>query len=246
MLRLATDSAATPSDAPLTRTHNHLIENLPRLERTRLSSLCDPFQLVPGEVLHEAGRPVQHVYFPIDGAVSLVARVDEHPDLEVGMVGRESMVGAQLTLGIEHSPLRALVQAPGACLRVSSVAFKLLLAASPALKRQQDRCLYVQWARTVTNAGCLHYHLVGPRLARWLLMNHDRAQGDSFHVTHEVASCMLGVRRVSITVAAGEFQRRGLIAYNRGDLTVLDRIGLERAACSCYAVNAAVYGSQML
>lgn len=230
---------------PLTRTHNHLIESLPRQERARLSRLCKPFQLVRGDVLHEAGLPARHAYFPIEGSVSLVARVDGHPDLEVGMVGCEGMVGAQLTLGIEHSPLRALVQAPGACLRVGSAEFRLLLAGSPALKRQQDCYLYVQCAQTVANAGCLHYHLIGPRLARWLLMNHDRAHGDRFHVTHEVASCMLGVRRVSITVAAGEFQRRGLIAYSRGELTVLDRAGLEGAACSCYAINAAVYGSWM-
>ena len=134
------------------------------------------------------------------------------------MVGREGMVGAQLVLGVANSPLRALVQGAGAAWRVGVAAFKAALAQSPALQRELDRYLYVLMAQTVSSAGCLRFHLIGPRLARWLLMSQDRAHDDHFHVTHEFLAYMLGVRRVGVTVAAGELQRRGLITYHRGDV----------------------------
>jgi CRP-like cAMP-binding protein len=224
---------------------NHLIERLPRRERLRLLALCQPVQLVLGEVLCEAGTPTLHVYFPTEGFISLVARVDAHSGLEVGMVGREGMFGAQLVLGVAESPLRALVQGPGACWRVDVAAFTAELAASAALKRQLDRYLYVRTAQTVTAAGCLRFHLIGARLARWLLMSQDRAHSDQFHVTHECLAYMLGVRRVGVTVAAGRLQRLGLIAYHRGELTVRDRAGLEATACSCYASDRAVYAAHV-
>jgi hypothetical protein len=94
-------------------------------------------------------------------------------------------------------------------------------------------------------AACLRFHVIGPRLARWLLMSQDRSHAEQFHVTHEFLACMLGVRRVGITAAAGTLQRAGLIAYRRGELRVLDRKGLERAACSCYAADTATYRQHM-
>jgi hypothetical protein len=104
-----------------------------------------------------------------------------------------------------------------------------------------DRYLYVRMAQLAVSAACLRFHLIGARLARWLLMSHDRAGVDQFRVTHEFLAYMLGVRRVGITMAAGDLQRRGLISYHRGDLTVLDRAGLEAATCSCYATDQQVY-----
>jgi CRP-like cAMP-binding protein len=229
----------------LTPVQNHLIERLPPRDRTRLLDLCEPVELVLSQVLCEAGTPTRHAYFPIEGFISLVARVDDHPGLEVGMVGREGMVGVQLVLGITTMPLRALVQGPGASWRIDAAAFKSALARSPAMRHELDRYLYVLMAQTMASAGCLRFHLIGPRLARWLLMSQDRAHGDHFHVTHEFLSYMLGVRRVGVTVAAGELQRRGLISYHRGELTVLDRAGLEAAACSCYAADCAVYATHV-
>jgi CRP-like cAMP-binding protein len=239
-----THSTCTP-ESLLPDAQNQLIERLPRRERASLLALCEPVQLVLSEVLCEAGTPTRHVYFPTEGFISLVASVDTHPGLEVGMVGREGMVGAQLVLGIADSPLRALVQGAGACWRIGASAFKVQLAASPALKRQMDRYLYVLMAQTVVSAGCLRFHVIGPRLARWLLMSQDRAHGDQFHVTQEFLAYMLGVRRVGVTVAAGDLQRRGLISYHRGELKVLDRPGLEAAACSCYAADRAVYATHI-
>lgn len=229
----------------LTAARNRLIENLPRRDRTRLLALCEPVQLVLSEELCEAGTPTRHVYFPTEGFISLVAQVDQHPGLEVGMVGIEGMVGAQLALGVAVSPLRVLVQGAGAACRVGAAAFKAELAGSPALQRLLSRYLYVLMAQTVSSAGCLRFHLIEPRLARWLLMTQDRAQSDQFHVTHEFLAFMLGVRRVGVTQAAGELRRRGLIGYQRGALTVLDRAGLEAAACGCYASDRAVYARHM-
>ncbi len=225
----------------MSEVQNHLIECLPQRARASLLAVCEPVQLALSEVLCEAQSPTRHVYFPTEGFISLVTSVDHHSGLEVGMVGREGMVGAQLALGVATSPLRALVQGPGACWRVGVAAFKAELARSPALGRLLDRYLYVLMAQTSCAAGCLRFHLIGPRLARWLLMSQDRAHHDRFHVTHEFLAYMMGVRRVGVTQAAGDLQRRGLITYHRGELTVLDRSGLEHAACSCYALDCSTY-----
>jgi CRP-like cAMP-binding protein len=229
----------------LTAASNHLIDRLPRRARAGLLAQCEPVQLVLSDVLCEAHTPTRHVYFPTESFISLVARVDDHAGLEVGMVGSEGMVGAQLVLGVAAAPLRALVQGAGACWRISVAAFRRELAGSPVLQLQLQRYVYVLMAQTVASAGCLRFHQIGPRLARWLLMSQDRAHDDHFHVTHEFLAYMLGVRRVGVTEAAGALQRRGLITYHRGELTVLDRSGLEAAACSCYAADRAVYRSHV-
>lgn len=225
--------------------NNHLIELLPRADRARLLAICEPTHLSLSEVLCEAGRTTRHVYFPTGGFVSLVSLVAGHPGVEVGMVGREGMVGAQLALGVVVSPLRALVQGSGTALRVSTRAFRAELVRSAALRRYIDRYLYVLMAQLATSATCLRFHLIGPRLARWLLMTQDRAQTETFHMTQEFLSYMLGVRRVGVTAAASAFQRRGLIEYTRGVLTVLDRKGLEHAACSCYETDRQSYAAQL-
>ena len=224
---------------------NHLIELLPRTDRARLLAVCEPTQLVLSEVLCEPGRPTRHVYFPTGGFISLVTLLEGHPGLEVGMVGREGMVGAQLALGVVASPLRSLVQGSGTALRVGTKAFRAELARSTALRRIIDRYLYVLMAQLATSAACLRFHLIGPRLARWLLMTHDRAETDTFHVTQEFLAYMLGVRRVGVTAAAAALQRSSLIEYTRGALTVLDRAGLEHVACSCYETDRQSYAAQL-
>ena len=224
---------------------NHLIELLPRTDRARLLAVCEPTQLLLSEVLCEPDRPTRHVYFPTGGFISLVTLLEGHPGLEVGMVGREGMVGAQLALGVVASPLRSLVQGSGTALRVGTKAFRAELARSTALRRIIDRYLYVLMAQLATSAACLRFHLIGPRLARWLLMTHDRAETDTFHVTQEFLAYMLGVRRVGVTAAAAALQRSSLIEYTRGALTVLDRAGLEHVACSCYETDRQSYAAQL-
>ncbi len=224
---------------------NHLINMLPRQDRLRLLALCEPIQLIMAEVLCQPGQAIRHVYFPTDGFISLLTLVDGKPSLEVGMVGHEGMLGAQLAQGVPTAPLHALVQGPGHAWRVAAVPFRKELARSTALQRVLHRYLYVLMGQLTSSAACLRFHRIGPRLARWLLMSQDRAHSERFHVTHEFLAYMLGVRRVGITGAAGGLQRDGLIEYTRGELHVLDRAGLEAAACSCYAADHLAYASVM-
>ena len=220
---------------------NHLIELLPDKDRERLLAICEPVQLALSEILCEPETSISHVYFPIQGFISLIMPVEGSPGVEVGMTGREGMLGAQLALGVVTAPLRALVQGAGACWCVEADVFRRELARSAALQRVLKHYLYVLMAQQAAAAGCLRFHLTGQRLARWLLMSQDRAHWRSFHVTQEFLAYMLGMRRVGITAAASTLQRDGLIEYRRGELTVLDRAGLEVAACACYAADRKIY-----
>ena len=220
---------------------NHLIEMLPRKDRLSLLAICEPVQLVLSEVLYEPGKPTRHVYFPTGGFISLVAQLEGHPGLEVGMVGREGMLGAQLALGVVIAPLHAVVQGAGAAWRIGVRGFRRELAGSAALRQSMDRYIHVLMTQLAASAACVRFHLVGPRLARWLLMTQDRAHADGFRVTHEFLAYMLGVRRVGITSAAVALQRSGLIEYHRGEVTVLDRKGLQAVACTCYAADLQAY-----
>ena len=159
------------------------------------------------------------------------------------MVGREGMLGVQLALGVEAPPLRALVQGAGTAWRMGAEAFKAELAASPEISHQLNRYLYVQLAQLAATTACVRFHDIGSRLARWLLISQDRSQPVSFAVTQEFLSYMLGVRRAGITEAAGALQRKGLISYSRGKVTVLNRSGLEHAACSCYVNDQKIHAA---
>lgn len=222
---------------------NHLLELLPRKDRQRLLAASEPVQLALSDILCEPGQATRHVYFPTDGFISLVALVEGSPGVEVGMVGREGMLGAQLALGVAEAPWRAVVQGQGAAWRITTAAFRRELALSPQLGRGLNRYLYVLMAQHAASAGCLRFHLIGQRLARWLLMSQDRAHSEKFHVTHEFLAYMLGMRRVGVTAAASAMQKEGLIEYHRGELTVLNRKGLEAAACGCYAADRQTYAA---
>ena len=224
---------------------NHLIARLPRRDRVSLLAACEPVRLELGTVLCEPGEPTRHVYFPKDCFISLVTAAEGEPGLEVGMVGREGMLGAQLALGVSAIPLHALVQGAGTAWRMAAAPFRHALSDSKALQVSLHRYVYVLMAHLATSATCTRFHRVEPRLARWLLMTQDRAHCDSFHLTHEFLAHMLGVRRVGITGAACDLQRLGLIRYRRGDITVLDRAGLEAAACSCYAADRRAYDATL-
>ncbi len=225
----------------MTPPDNHLLEMLPRAARRRLVSLGEPVPLAMGESMGEPGAATRYVYFPVDGFISLIAPIDGKPSLEVGMVGREGMLGAHVALGIFTTPLHALVQGNGTAWRIGARAFGTELNQNLPLQRLLNRYIHVLMHQFSTAAACLRFHQIGQRLARWLLMSQDRAQADQFHVTHEFLAYMLGVRRVGVTNAAGALQREGLIEYRHGELKVLDRLGLERAACACYANERLTY-----
>jgi len=223
---------------------NQLIAQLPSASRSRLEALGPVVELRLSEIVGDAGNPTAFVLFPMEGFISLLAQVDTGHAIEVGMVGREGMLGIQLALGVATEPMRALVQGPGRALRLSATVFRRELGTDPALRATIDRYVYVLFVQNARAAACLRFHRIEQRLARWLLMSHDRAGGDQFRVTHEFLAYMLGVRRVGVTVAAGAFQRRNLIAYDRGEMTIVDRIGLESATCGCYARDRAAYAEQ--
>jgi CRP-like cAMP-binding protein/PAS domain-containing protein len=213
---------------------NRLLAALPAREHERLLGGLEPVTLTYGDVLCESGQPIRHVYFPGDCVISLLAVIEGHRTLEVGLVGREGMVDSRLALGTTRSSVRVLVQGTGSALRMGATRFMKVFRRSPVLQRvllQYADTLMTQVSQT---AACNCFHVVEERLARWLLMTRERVPTAEFHLTHEFLADMLGVRRVGVTTAASSLQRRKLIRYRRGNIRILDQKGLEAAACDCY------------
>jgi len=215
---------------------NSLLAAIPCKAYRRLLAGLEPVRLTFGEVLYEPGETIRHVYFPGASLVSLLTLVDGHLALEVGLIGREGMLGLPLVLGHTVSPVRALVQGTGTAMRMVSAHFREEFQRSLPLQQELYRYTHTLMAQISQTAACNRFHVVEMRLTRWLLMTHDRVKSDQFRMTHEFLAHMLGVRRVGVTKAAQALQKRKLISYSRGDITVLDRTGLEAAACQCYAV----------
>ena len=215
-------------------TQNSLLAAVSRKEYRRLLGMLEPVTLTFGDVLYEPGDVISHVYFPGVSLVSLLTLVDHHLALEVGLVGREGMVGIPLALGVGVSSTRALVQGAGVAMRMKSAHFLKELGHSLPLQRAILRYTHALMAQVARTAACNRFHVVEERLARWLLMTRDRVQTNDFPMTQEFLSHMLGVRRVGVTKAARALQKRRLIEYSRGNIRIVDSHGLEAAACSCY------------
>jgi CRP-like cAMP-binding protein len=213
---------------------NTLLAALPRKDYQRLLGALEPVTLTFGETLYRPRQPIRHVYFPCDSLVSLLTLVEGHMPLEIGLVGREGMLGIPVALGVNDSPVRALVQGTGTALRMTTAHFRIEHGKCGSLHRALSRYIHERIVQITQTAACNRFHAVEERLARWLLMTRDRMGTDHFRLTQQLLGNMLGVLRVAVTNAAGELQQRNLISYSRGAISILDGKGLEAAACRCY------------
>lgn len=215
---------------------NSLLAALPHMDYQRLLPGLEQVPLTFGYTIYEPGALIRHVYFPNDSLVSLLTLVEGHLALEVGLIGREGMLGVSLALGIDVSPVRALVQGTGTALRMKSARFMLEFRRSLPLRREIYLYTHALMAQITQTAACNRFHVVEARLARWLLMTRDRVRSDEFRLTQEFLAHMLGVRRVGVTKAASALQQQKLISYSRGNIRILDRKKLEAASCPCYEI----------
>ncbi len=220
---------------------NRLLAALSRADRQHVLSGCEQVELGFGNVLCEPGETIHYVYFPIDSFISLVTPVNSHSSLEVALVGNEGMFGIPLMLGVAESQLHVVVQGIGPAWRMNAARFRSELKHSDVLQQHLKRYTQVLMSQLAQTAACTRFHLVEERLARWLLMTRDRAHSDEFHITHEFLAHMLGVRRVGVTKAAGALQKKKLISYSRGNVRIVDSVGLEAASCSCYRTDKETY-----
>jgi len=238
-LLLQGDSLGHPqATAPIT---NRLLDRLSARDRTHVICECEKVELVFAEILDEPGEPIRNVYFPTGSVVALFAAMGGKDNIEVSLAGSEGVYGVPVAFGVGISPVHAMVHGGGTAWRLSPASFGRVLARVPALRNAVNRYIHVVMSQLIRAAGCNRFHVVEQRLARSLLMTADRSHTPTFRVTHEVLAYMLGVRREGVTQAASALQRRGLIAYRRGLVTILDRRGLERASCPCYRSDIEAY-----
>ena len=220
-----------------TPTTNRLLDGVAADELERLRPHLEEVPLVQRQTINAPGAAIEQIYFPISGAVSLIASLDEGTAVEVGLIGPEGMVGTPVLLGSETASNEAFVQLAGTALRVATGVLLDAVDQSPGLRRRLLRYAQALSFQIAQSAACNARHVVEERCARWLLAAHDRVDGNQLGLTHEFLGVMLGVRRAGVTVAAGSLQQAGLIRYRQGQVTVLDRQGLEAAACECYRIT---------
>jgi CRP-like cAMP-binding protein len=213
---------------------NHLLAALPSADFAKLALALEPIDLTVHQTLFHAEEEVGAAYFVETGTISMLARLEDGSLIEVGMVGRDGMAGLPFVFGTALSPVEAMVQISGRSLRVAGPVFRQILKESPALVALLLRYAQAFYTQVSLAAGCNATHNLVHRLARWLLMAHDRAGQDEFPLTHEIMSQMLAVHRPGVTVAAGALRNAGFLRYQQGKITILDRAGLEAASCECY------------
>jgi CRP-like cAMP-binding protein len=213
---------------------NRLLAALPPGDFALLAPSLRPVELELRQVLHAPDEPIAAAYFPEAGMVSMIAALEDGAFQEVGLVGREGLVGLAVVLGADSTPIEALVQAPGPALRMPAAELVAAFERSTTLRAALLAFMQAFHLQVTRTAACNGRHALEERLARWLLMAHDRAESDRFPMTQEFMAMMLGVRRAGVSVAAGTLRQAGVVNYARGCVTILDRPGLEAASCGCY------------
>jgi CRP-like cAMP-binding protein len=209
------------------------------LPKSTLQAILPDLRLEPlkvRQVLQPPDEVVKEVVFPLDGVASMVSLGDTGNSVEVATIGCEGMVGLPVFLGGFKAAVEIFVQVPGEGLHLSADVFRLHLDREPSLTQTLLRYTQALLTQVAQCSACNCYHRIEARCARWLLQTHDRVKGNEFLLTHDFLALMLGVRRATVTETAGVLQERGLIRYRRGEITILNRKGLEAAACDCYGL----------
>jgi CRP-like cAMP-binding protein len=221
---------------PPSASDNMLLAGLPREDSERLLPYMRPGRLLKEQVLYEEGETPRYGYFPLSGMLSLLATTEDGNRLEVAMVGNEGMAGIQIILGEQESAHTVTVQIAADVLNIRAALLRDEFYRSVRFQKLFNAYFHTLLVQISQSAVCSHTHKIEERLCRWLLIARDRAHSDSFLLTHDIISQMLGAQRSSVTDAAADLQRRGLIRYSRGKMTIVDRQRLEAASCVCYHV----------
>jgi CRP-like cAMP-binding protein len=222
--------------APAHQTANKVLRSLPADELELISGELERVPLRFRQVLQANEQPLSHLWFPSSGVISMVSDMADGSTVEVATVGREGFVGISIVLEAEEMAQRLFAQIEGEADRLPAERFRALRGRLPALNRMMLRYAAALITMIAQGSACNRMHPIEARCARWLLQTRDRVDSDHFQLTHEFLAQMLGVTRPSVTIAAGILQKAGIIEYNRGDVTIVDRERLEEASCECYAI----------
>lgn len=215
---------------------NRLLDLLDRETRKDISPHLEKVKLGLKDVVYTPNRPIKHVYFPLDGVISIVAPSESGPSIEVATIGNEGMAGLPLFLGAERSPGSCFSQVPGVALRISARPFLAAVNKNEFLTRLLHKYTQALMVQISQGTVCNRAHSIRERCARWLLLTHDRVHKSEFLLTQEFLGQMLGVRRATVNGVGNTLQRARYIRYRRGRITVLDRRGLESVSCVCYSI----------
>lgn len=216
---------------------NRLLGLLAPKDYARLHPHLEPVELEYRKSLYQADKKIEFVYFIETGVGSLVNTMVNGQAAEVGTIGNEGVVGLPLVLGDDQAPTAVYIQVPGEGLRMKAPLFRKALAQSPSMQVVMLRYVHALFNQVAQSAACNHFHSLEQRCCRWLLMTRDRMDSDKFELTQEFLAMMLGVQRPGVSIAAGGLQRAGLITYKRGNVAILDRVGLKKRSCECYSVS---------
>jgi CRP-like cAMP-binding protein len=219
------------------RRTNRLLSLLSDADYERLRPHFSQVEFEYRKILYEALRPIEQVYFPVDGVASLVITTVDGGSAEVGTIGSEGLVGLPVVLGDSEAPSTVYVQVPGTALSMDAGAFRIALDRSPTLNLTMLRYAHAFFNQVAQSAACAHLHRVEQRCCRWLLMTRDRMPSGEFLLTHEFLGMMLGVRRTTVTEVMGALQKAGLVRYRRGHVSILDHEALRLRACECYDIS---------